>query len=267
MKSKELDQFYTKPDIAKDCYDKVIDFLNKRNIALTTWLEPSAGCGAFYSLLSGDKLGIDLDPKLEGIICHDFLTYPLKKYDYLTIGNPPFGKNSSLAVKFFNKCADHSLLIAFIVPKTFKKHSIKNKLNKNFHLEYEYDLPDYSFAFNDKDYNVPSVLQIWLKSDIVRNKTELLKTHTDFVFTNKENADFAIQRVGMAAGKVKENFIGYACASHYFIKAINNKDIVLSIFNKIDYNSVKYNTAGNPSISKNELIELYQLQKNNLSNL
>lgn len=267
MKSKELDQFYTKPNIAKDCYEKVIAFLNKRNIVLTTWLEPSAGCGAFYSLLSGNKLGIDLDPKLDDIICHDFLTYHLEKDNYLTIGNPPFGKNSSLAVKFFNKCAEHSLLIAFIVPKTFKKHSIQNKLNKSFHLEYEYDLPDYSFEFNDKDYNVPSVLQIWLKSDTLRNKATLLKTHTDFVFTNKSNADFAIQRVGMAAGKVKENFIDYAEASHYFIKAHYDKNLVLSLFKKIDYNTVKYNTAGNPSISKNELIELYQLEKNKVSHL
>lgn len=267
MKSKELDQFYTKPSIAKICYDKVMTFLNDRNLPLTTWLEPSAGQGAFFSLLSGDKLGIDLDPKLDGIVCHDFLTYNLEKDNYLTIGNPPFGKNSSLAVKFFNKCAEHSLLIAFIVPKTFKKHSIQNKLNKNFHLEYEYDLPDYSFEFNDKDYNVPSVLQIWLKSDNLRSKADLLKTHNDFIFTDKENADFAIQRVGMAAGRVKESFMDYAVASHYFIKANTNKLIVLEIFKKIDYKSVKYNTAGNPSISKNELIELYQMEKNKLENL
>lgn len=265
MKSKQLDQFYTKPSIAKICYEKVLTFLKEKNISLTTWLEPSAGQGAFFSLLSGDKLGIDLDPKLEGIVCHDFLTYHLEKNNYLTIGNPPFGKNSSLAVKFFNKCAEHSLVVAFIVPKTFKKHSIKNKLDKNFHLEYEYDLPDYSFEFNDKDYNVPSVLQIWVKSNTLRGKTDLLKTHNDFIFTTKDNADFAVQRVGMAAGKVKTHFIDYAAASHYFIKSVIDKDHLLSVFNTIDWTSVKYNTAGNPSISKNELIELYQLQKNKLS--
>ena len=48
------------------------------------------------------------------------------------LGNPPFGKNCSLAIKFFNKAAEFADLIAFIIPRTFKRISIQNKLNLNF---------------------------------------------------------------------------------------------------------------------------------------
>ena len=259
MKSKELDQFYTKRLVAKDCYRKIVDFMLDNKIDETFWLEPSAGSGSFYSLLPENKrLGLDLEPKVEGVLCHDFLSYPLDRSDYLTIGNPPFGKNSSLAVKFFNKCAKHSNLIAFVLPKTFKKASTLKKLDKFFHLKYEYDLPDFSFEFEGKDYNVPSVFQIWVKSSKARENIAFITTHEDFVFTTKDNANYAIQRVGLAAGKVKEDFEKYAVASHYFIKS---SEEVKNIFKKINWSEVKYNTAGNPSISKTELIALYQKEK------
>lgn len=258
MKSKELDQFYTKRSIAVECYAQFITFLKNNSIEQTVFLEPSAGSGAFYSLLPSNRLGIDLEPKIDGVICHDFLTYPLDRSDYLTIGNPPFGRNSSLAVKFFNKCAEHSNVIAFVLPKTFKKASTLKKLNKNFHLSHEYDLPEFSFEFEDKAYNVSSVFQIWVKSSTPRVDTKSIVQHSDFIFTTKENANFAIQRVGFAAGSIKDNFAHVALSSHYFIEA---SDIVKNIFKNIDWNSVKYNTAGNPSISKPELIALYVEQK------
>ena len=35
----------------------------------------------------------------------------------LFFGNPPFGRNSSLALKFIKKCCIHGDTIAFILPK------------------------------------------------------------------------------------------------------------------------------------------------------
>ena len=60
----------------------------------------------------------------------------------LTIGNPPFGKNSSLAISFFNKAAEFSDIIAFILPQTFSKDSVKNRLNLSFFLIMEVILND-----------------------------------------------------------------------------------------------------------------------------
>lgn len=265
MKHKELDQFYTKEILAQQYYSILKKLLEKEKVIFDLWLEPSAGAGAFFNLLPENKIGIDLDPKSEKIIQHDFLTYDLGSKSYITIGNPPFGKNSSLAIKFFNKCAEKSLYIGFVLPKTFKKRSVISKLNPFFHLMYEEDLPSNAFVYNGESYDVPCVFQIWKKENIKRIEQENELLHEDFIFTTKDNAHFAIQRVGVNAGKVKIDFEQYAVASHYFIKINDNEKIEWSrgIFEKIDWSSVKYNTAGNPSISKGELIKLYKKAKNN----
>ena len=51
-----------------------------------------------------NKIAYDIEPKFSETICYDFLeTEPLlDRGKILVVGNPPFGKNSSLAVKFFN---------------------------------------------------------------------------------------------------------------------------------------------------------------------
>lgn len=255
MNSKKLDQFYTKKHIAVNCYKRTALIVDENNTVFDSWLEPSAGTGAFYELLPSNKIGVDLDPKFEGVILHDFLTYNLEDKKFIAIGNPPFGKNSSLAIKFFNKCAEQSVLIAFIVPKTFKKLSTLRQLNPFFLLIYEEDIPPFSFEFNEKDYDVPCVFQIWKKNENRREKIEFLKTHSDFSFVTKDAADFAIQRVGVNAGKVKSDFHACAPPSHYFIKA---DDLTKTVFENINWDSVKFNTAGNPSISKHELIVLYE---------
>jgi predicted RNA methylase len=137
MNARKLDQFYTKSEIAKKCIDTVEKLCNFSNYDII--LEPSAGCGTFLDLLPIDKrIGLDIDPKLPEIIKQDFLSFiPNKNHTYLIIGNPPFGKNSSLAIKFFNISAEFSSVIAFILPRTFKKASIINKLNDKFNLIYE----------------------------------------------------------------------------------------------------------------------------------
>ena len=261
--AKKLDQFYTNNDVAKYCYNELLNVIKKQNINIknAVWLEPSAGNGAFYSIMPEPKLGIDIDPKIDNIIKHDFFTYDLPKANYITLGNPPFGKNSSLAIKFFNRCAEKSEIIAFIVPKTFRKDSVKNKLNLNMELIEECEIKDFSFNIEGKIVSVPCVFQIWKKVPYLRNKIKSLKLVDGLFFCNKENADIAFQRVGVNAGaiKTKEKFSTKAEASHLFIKLDDLKDIEL--LKNIDWSEIKYNTAGNPSISKSELIKKYIQKK------
>ena len=118
--------------------------INKSNFDL--WLEPSAGNGAFYELLPPNRLGFDIrESQNPEIIIKDFLKLPVEyftsKFNHVvTIGNPPFGKNSSLAVKFFNHCAEFSECIAMVLPKTFLKSSIQNRLNLYFKCVESFEL-------------------------------------------------------------------------------------------------------------------------------
>ncbi|MBI3622463.1 SAM-dependent methyltransferase [Candidatus Pacearchaeota archaeon] len=257
--AKSLDQFFTNKSVAKHLYNVVKDFISKNSIEFDMWLEPSVGDGSFFNLLPHNKVGYDIDKKIPNIIEDDFLTIELAPKKYFTIGNPPFGKNSNLAIAFFNKCAGNSVAIAFIVPRTFKKDSVINKLHDNFNLALEKELPDNSFYIQDElnILTVPCVFQIWVRGD-KRDKIKQILTSADFSFTTKNEADFAFQRVGVNAGVIKNKkvFDKIAVQSHYFIK--QHKKNVKTILKTISWDIVKFNTAGNPSISKSELIKLYE---------
>lgn len=261
---RDLDQFYTNNNIAVKCYELLRELLVEHKIKPSIWLEPSAGSGAFFSIIEGSKLGIDIDPKIDNVIKADFLTHELQDEGYITLGNPPFGKNSSLAIRFFNKCADVSRVVAFIVPKTFKKDSVQKKLSSKMHLIFEWDIPVNSFNIKNEIVDVPCVFQVWIKTDedrIITHKTSLAE---DFIFSNRATADIAFQRVGMKAGTIKNRvvFSDIADASHLFITSTQPN--VAKILRVIDWSSIKFNTAGNPSISKKELVHEYARYKSSL---
>lgn len=62
-----------------------------------TYLEPSAGAGAFLNFLP-KYIALDIAPENENILKQDYLDYTNDKNDFITIGNPPFGKRSLLAI-------------------------------------------------------------------------------------------------------------------------------------------------------------------------
>ena len=274
-KGGKLDKFYTKPQIVKDLL-QMID-LSKYDLVL----EPSAGAGDFYNMLPiKTRLGIDLEPAHPDILKKDFFDYvSCDNKNTITIGNPPFGKNSKLAIKFFNHAAVFSDCIAFIVPRTFRKPSVINRLDFNFHLLKQKLLPLDSFYIpSGKTYKVPTVFQIWQKDYSKREKIQTLKQHPDFKFVPIDfngkkppseaqkikqcnNSDFCVQRVGVNAGKVYDNINKKYrdWKSHYYIKQTNPS--VRSVMESIDWNfdeSPKFDNAGNPSISKHDLINFYK---------
>jgi predicted RNA methylase len=260
-KSKELDQFYTNQTIAKKLYSQLESKFDLSDYYL---LEPSAGSGSFSDLFHQNSLACDLDPKKEYIQKQDFFDIDNEIFNdkkVFTIGNPPFGKNSSLAIKFVNKAAEFSDYIAFILPKTFKKISVHNKISLNMHLLYEEELPLNSFIFNGQEYSVPCVFQIWEKRNIPRVKIETKKETALLDFTNKSSADFAIRRVGVLAGKVLSDFSSYQESSHYFIKStkIPAADLIKIIGGLYgELNTEASNTVGNPSLSKHEFIQIIE---------
>lgn len=170
------------------------------------------------------------------------------------IGNPPFGRQSSMAIKFIKKCCEFASSISFILPKSFKKESMKKCFTNNFHLIYEIDLVDNAFLVNDVECNVPCVFQIWKYKNEERQqiaKQEPLQ----FKFVNKtDTPDISFRRVGVNAGAMMKEIDDKSTQSHYFIKFINNNTIDENIEKikgvKFDFN----NTVGPKSISKQELI-------------
>jgi hypothetical protein len=247
-----LDKFYTKTELAIDLINKVILDNNVKIV-----LDPCCGDGSFYNNINFNKIGIDILPDIEGVIKHDFLTWDYTSLGYnsdevVVISNPPFGKQGSLALKFIKRCSLFSDTIAFILPLSFAKVSMKNKIPEYYHLEYEEILPDNSFLLDGIDYDVKCVFQIWkrknFKRDIVKNEKESCFTYTK----NKNLAHIAIRRVGVYAGKSFTDCLDKSEQSHYFIVLddVNKINLLIDGLNKSNWIDL---TVGPRSISKGEL--------------
>lgn len=269
IRKEGLDKFYTNPIYSKKCIDKVFELYNKLNFDLI--IEPSAGNGSFYNQIDHDnKIGIDISPDDNNIIKMDFLNYnpsPIYK-NILVIGNPPFGKINSIAIKFFNHSSKWSNVIAFIIPRTFRKSSIQNKLNLNFHLIYDEDIPIKPCCFSPK-MMVKCCFQIWEKKEIKRNIELLLTTHNDWIFlpfgskdengqpTPPKEADFAIRAYGGKIGYINiDNLNNLRPKSWHWIKSNINIDELIYRFNQLDYSN-SLNTARQNSMGRSELVKLY----------
>jgi hypothetical protein len=258
LKRDTIDKFYTKNDIVNLCMNifKSKILLNENDLII----EPSAGSGAFINEIKSivkNYLFYDIEPESPEIIEQDFLSLDISKININTkihiIGNPPFGRQSSLANKFIKKCCLFSDTISFILPKSFKKESMKKAFSLNFHLLSETDLPENSFTINHKEYNVPCVFQIWIKQDFNREVSEKLNPK-GFIFVSKDdNPDISFRRVGVNAGVISRE-IDKSVQSHYFIKFTNGLSIEKNLFLLNNIIFCGDNTVGPKSISKQELI-------------
>ena len=257
--SKNLDKFYTKPEIVTLCYQQLP--------ALTIFdliIEPSAGNGAFLQPLLTHQPPLcpykayDIAPEGPNITSADFLSLPSEQLrstaqHILTVGNPPFGRNCSVALQFLKHAMTYSAIVGFILPRSFKKISLQQKVPLTFELQSTIDLPVDSFLVDGISYNVPCVFQVWRKTLIPRQREVSRTTSQLFTFTTPEQAQLSIRRVGIYAGRAYPT-IDKSPSSHYFI-AVAAGISVVEFIEKC--NSIVWdcdNTTGPRSISKGELI-------------
>ena len=268
--SKELDQFYTNPEIARECMG-----LLKKEIELNQFdilLEPSAGEGVFLKLLDPKKrIGLDLDPKDPEIIKQNFFTYnPDRSKKILTIGNPPFGKRSKLSIDFFNHAASFSEVIAFIIPLQWRKWSVQSKLAQGWRLIKDHTLKEKAFIHEGKPYGVRCCFQIWVKGDgpSLRMSEKLPTDHPDFhmyLYNNTRQAekyfdmdwDFAVPRQGYADYERRETDKDKCekTTQWIFFKA-KNKTVRKRLMN-IDYEKLAMKNTSTPGWGKADVVELY----------
>ncbi|MDE2673936.1 MAG: hypothetical protein OXH65_02380 [Paracoccaceae bacterium] len=251
-----LDQYYTNPKIAQGYVDEVLSRWRGKDVL---FIEPSAGTGSFSNPLmqSGfDVRAIDIEPRADNIGKVDYLnSHDLFKTDHSSIvvlGNPPFGKNSSTAVRFFNHSALYANEIAFILPRTFRKMSIQNRLHEKFHLVSDDDVENGAFLLNGNAYDVPCAWQIWERKQTNREILQIPSVNHLFMYTDKENASFAMRRVGFYAGRVIERGIkNLSQSTHYFMKDL--KSDVIKVLRSINWTDITKQTAGVRSLSKGEI--------------
>lgn len=132
LKRQGEDKFYTKKEIAEQCVDFVKETIDI-DAEVDYVIEPSAGNGSFLDYLrqiSKHHEFLDIQPENLEIKQQDFL-----KYHFLgrcvddcrvhVIGNPPFGRQSTLARQFIKHACSFADTISFVLPKSFKKLSFQ----------------------------------------------------------------------------------------------------------------------------------------------
>lgn len=263
-----LDKFYTNQDVAKKCLDKIEELYDWKSWDLI--IEPSAGNGSFLlQIPSINKIGIDISPEHDTIVKQDFLTYkPESNQRILVVGNPPFGKISSLAIKFFNHAAKFGQTISFIIPRTFRRISVQNKLDLNFHLIHDEEISLKPCAFSPP-IMAKCCFQIWEKKDVKRIPLDIKTSHPSWKFlgfgpkdskgqpTPPQGADFAIRAYGGKCGEIiEENLHLLRPKSWHWIKTNVDKNELIQNFKKLDY-SISEDTARQNSIGRGELVSLY----------
>jgi predicted RNA methylase len=257
-----IDKYYTCDTVVDECIRSAQEALH---ISPTQDLiiEPSAGNGSFIEgikTLCANHLFYDIEPEHDEIVMCDYLTVDTTEIRHRfsrihLIGNPPFGRQSSLAIKFIKHSTSFCDSLSFILPKSFKKASLQKRVPPLFHLLYEVDLPEKSFLVNGCHHDVPCVFQIWEKRNYARPVSEVLEP-TNFQFVKKhESPDISFRRVGVNAGTIDRVIETKSPQSHYFIRF--NPDVPIDeTIKKLSGISFAFNnTVGPRSISKQELLK------------
>ncbi len=278
-KSKDLDQFYTHPEVAERFVSIINGMFPLEDFDLV--LEPSAGSGNILQYLPEGSIGLDLEPKADNIIKQDFFKYESPYHPLLnpiriaTVGNPPFGSGymNPLAKGFFNHAAQFSEIIGFIIPaKWHTAWKVQFQLDDSFGLYFSEVLPKNSFIFNSKPYDVPCCMQIWSKVapkgyKNLRITQRPATKHPDFdmfltcdnvpklpaireQIKNQEYWEFALKYWGKI-GVCEFADVPVDTTTHYLFKS--NEEYVRDVFETIEWSRYVSN-MGAPNVGGKSLV-------------
>ena len=250
------EQFYTPSQTAHEVLAHVADLVP--NLSSKHLLEPAGGTGAFIE--AAKDFGIkkvtsfDIEPHHHQVQLGSFLDQQLKGCDFVTISNPPFGRNNSLSIPFFNHAAPHSEFIAFIVPRSWRKWTVMNKLDRNFQLIRDIDLSinyvdQFGQEINAKD-RLRTCVQFWARTNTPRPLIQVQDMGVISKVTPLD-ADVALTIFGYNCGTVSENFRRVKNTTQMYLKLNHRK--ALDALKRANFKQFYMNTATTEALSIAEI--------------
>lgn len=251
------EQFYTPEALAQQLVAElhpVVGGLTGRTV-----LEPAGGTGAFIKAAvaagASDVISFDIDPKFDGVGEGDFLAQKLELRDSIALSNPPFGRNNSLSIPFFNKAADHCEYIAFVVPRSWRKWSVLNRLDRRFHLVGDHDIQvDYVDDQGQKlgqQLRLNTCFQIWRRDSETLRPLYRVRDMNLIEKTKPEDADIALDVFGFNCGKVRTEFARKPNSTQMFLKLLHPQ--ALEALQSVDFSRFYRNTAYTEALSLQEI--------------
>lgn len=253
------EQCYTPPGVAATCMVALAPYLRPSDV----FLEPAGGTGAFIEAIraqgvSDDRIiSYDIDPKHSLVQkTDDFLKQELTGQNLVTVSNPPFGRNNSLSVPFFNRAASVSRIVAFIVPKSWRKWSVQDRLDQNFHLVHDAEISviyvdDKGVQLHDNN-KLKTVFQIWGRRPTKRKlMIPSVKDHGFIEKTTPQDADVSLTVFGRGCGSVKTEFKRVKNTTQMFLKVKDQS--VVDALKQLDLSRFYNNTAYIEALSITEI--------------
>ena len=250
------EQYYTPKGLADELVKLTLKAIPRATEK--SFLEPAGGTGSFIEALNMAGItavtSVDKYPMHPGVIQADFLEWETMDTDLLTISNPPFGRNNALSVPFFNRAAKFSSHIAFLVPRSWRKWSVQNRLDTRFHLvldvyvavQYE----DVLGAKIAKRNDLRTCFQIWEKRLELRQVIAI--PDNGFIQKSSPNdADLAIRVFGYGCGTVMNDFPRQPNTTLMFLRVLDKS--IESALQDLDYERFSINTAYTRALSFQEI--------------
>jgi predicted RNA methylase len=250
------EQYYTPKDLAQKLISEVLGVVP--DLAKRTVIEPAGGTGSFIKAAQSigvtEFLSFDIEPKHSLVKKADFLVKKFSAKDAVTISNPPFGRNNSLSIPFFNKAAEHSEFICFIVPRSWRKWSVINRLDRRFHLVADHDiLIDYEDDLGERlssRTSLSTCFQIWQRKAELRPIIKV-KDMGLIAKCGPEEADVALTIFGFGCGKVRTEFERKPNSTVMFLRVIHPE--ALAALKSVDFNRFSKNTAYTAALALPEI--------------
>jgi predicted RNA methylase len=250
------EQYYTPKKLAIQLVSEIEKILGP--LAGKTVLEPAGGTGAFIEAVltagAGKVISFDIEPLHALVAEGNFLEQQITETNLITISNPPFGRNNSLSIPFFNHAAEISDAICFIVPRSWRKWSVTNRLDLRFELVLDQDIDiDYVDANGlplSSKTHLATCFQVWRKSGSQRKQVRVIDKGI-IEKVSPELADVSLTIFGYGCGKVKTEFPPIANTTQMFLKLHHPK--ALAALEKVDYSKFYKSTAYTEALSLQEI--------------
>lgn len=283
------DKFYTNDDVALQCWEDTVELLSLSPSDNPPIVEPSAGGGAFLRAFQNTGFtaweAYDIAPEAQGIEQQDFLALERKYDGAITVGNPPFGHRSHLAIDFINHAANFSDAICFVLPITFLKWSTHKQISPNWKLIYSKRLAANSFNENGEEYSIRCVYQIWIRRDSrfddAQTDLRLLSSppiakQDDFIIWQHnatdesrkyvdEDWEIAVYRQGYKDYSKRfyktndyneiRDLVYNTNLQFFFIKPLHDK--AREIINRIDFEELALSNLSTPGFGKRDFVQAY----------
>jgi predicted RNA methylase len=250
------EQYYTPRTTADQVLDALLslrpDLVNK------SWLEPAGGTGCFVDALIerniSEILSFDIEPHHKWVKKGNFIEQTLTGAHYVAVGNPPFGRNNALSVPFFNKCAEVCDVICFIVPRSWRKWSVTNRLSMNFNVIDDYDLDinyvDVNGMSISNNSHLRTCVQTWERTSQLRSPI-FVEDRGVVEKCGPTDADVALTIFGFSCGTLRTDFPRVPNTTQMFLKLRHKK--ALEALQHIDYSRFFNHTAYTQALSLQEI--------------